>query len=515
MTEFNAKKIKASAKKDFEKAWKETAKQVLGSKGFRLPKRKGKAHLLTKQADKARKALLGMGFDEVLLRPIWEKEHVRLQYGPEAPAILDRLYYLAALPRPDIGLSDAKKKQIGKRIPGFKRFGELQKILMDYKRGEVEAGEDFTEALVTRLKLSTEDAHHLIDKVFTELKKLKPKASTLSLLSHATTGWFPTLQAVQGKRRMPLMLFALPWRFRREQREDSTHLRAHLNISMVVMDKNIGIEDGKRLTEQFFRKLGFKVKFKRKPTSPAYYAPGTNYEVFVRDKRLGWVEVSEIGMFSPLALANYDIRYPVFNSGPGLGRMAMVKEGIKDIREAHFPEFYGKASFTDEQLARSISVSAKPSTDAGRRIVAAVKRAAKEHANDKAPVEVKVWSGKIGKKNVGIKLVEVEEGKKLLGPAALNRLWIRDGSIIGDVKKRGLDSGISYLDGIANLVAATAEKARPAKVRVGMVKSLSDVNLEIPDNARRFITDSKKKMDVRGPVFASFVITVSKDWQNQ
>ena len=34
-----------------------------------------------------------------------------------------------------------------------------------------------------------------------------------------------------------------------------------------------------------------------------------------------------------------------------------------------------------------------------------------------------------------------------------------------------------------------------------MAKLPSDINLRIADHALRFITDSKKKVDVRGPVF--------------
>ena len=82
----------------------------------------GKKHLLTTYSERVRNILLDMGFDEVMLKPVWDEQHVKLQYGPEAPAILDRLYYLATLPRPDIGLSDEKKKLIKRRIKDFDKF---------------------------------------------------------------------------------------------------------------------------------------------------------------------------------------------------------------------------------------------------------------------------------------------------------------------------------------------------------------------------------------------------------
>ncbi|MEM2991244.1 MAG: hypothetical protein QXQ02_08705, partial [Halobacteria archaeon] len=160
--EFDVKKIRENAKQNFEKTWLETAKLVSGKRtSFKLPERKGKKHLLTLYSDKIKDQLLEMGFDEVVLKPIWEDNHIRLQYGPEAPAIIDRLYYLASIPRPDIGLSDEKKQLIKKRLPNFDKYKELQQILRDYKREKIAAGEDFTEALVTRLKIKTEDALYL------------------------------------------------------------------------------------------------------------------------------------------------------------------------------------------------------------------------------------------------------------------------------------------------------------------------------------------------------------------
>jgi len=42
---------------------------------------------------------------------------------------------------------------------------------------------------------------------------------------------------------------------------------------------------------------------------------------------------------------------------------------------------------------------------------------------------------------------------------------------------------------------------KPVAVQMKMAGLPSDINLRIADHARRFITDHKKKVDVRGPVF--------------
>ncbi len=507
---FDPNEIKESAKKDFEKTWSETSRFFVGERSFKFPNRRGKKHLITIYSDKAGDILLEMGFDEVVLKPIWEDQNVRLQYGPEAPAILDRLYYLATLPRPDIGLSDMKKKMIRGKIKGFDKFEELQDILRDYKRENIAGGEDFTEALVTRLGITTEEAHYLINDIFFELKNIKPKSSSLTLLSHLTTAWFPTLQAVQDKKELPVMLFTTGWRFRREQREDATHLRAHYNLSMVVMDENLTIEDGKYITEEFFRRMGYEVNFRHKPSNPAYYAPGTNYEVFAKHPEMGWVEVTEIGMYSPIALANYDIKYPVFNSGPGLGRIIMLSEGISDIREVHFPEIYAEFHLSDEQIGEMISIYRAPETPIGKEIARAITKTCEKYGNEPSPCRFDAWKGKVGGEKINVYLVEPEENTKLCGPAFLNEFVVHDGSIFGvprtkkygELLEKGVKTNIRFVDGFAALAAHEIEQGCD-EIRVRMARSPSDVNIMVDPVAVRYLQGKNKKIDVRGPVFTT------------
>ncbi|MDI6902973.1 MAG: O-phosphoserine--tRNA ligase [Methanocellales archaeon] len=507
---FDPDEIKEQAKKNFEKTWSETARFVIGKRSFTFPKKRGKKHLLTIYSDKAKDILLDMGFDEVMLKPIWEDQHVRLQYGPEAPAILDRLYYLATLPRPDIGLSDEKKKLIRRKIKGFDRFEELQDILMDYKREKIVGGEDFTEALVTRLGIKTEDAHYLINEIFSELKGIKPVSSSLTLLSHITTAWFPTLQAVQDKRELPVMLFTFGWRFRREQREDATHMRAHYNISMVVMDEDLTIADGKYITEEFFRRMGYEVKFRQKPSTPAYYAPGTNYEVFVKHPEMGWVEVTEIGMYSPIALANYDIKYPVFNSGPGLGRMIMLSEDISDIREVHFPEIYAEFRLSDEQIAEMVCIDKTPETSVGKKIARAIVKTCEKHGNEPSPCSFDAWKGELKGKQVVVSVVEPEENTKLCGPAFLNEVVVYNGDVIGvprtkkheELLEKVVKTNIRFIDGFAALAAHEIEHGCN-EIRIRIARSHSDVNLRVDPVAIRYIQSNNKKLDIRGPVFTT------------
>jgi O-phosphoseryl-tRNA synthetase len=75
-----------------------------------------------------------------------------------------------------------------------------------------------------------------------------------------------------------------------------------------------------------------------------------------------------------------------------------------------------------------------------------------------------------------------------------------------------VSTGIIYLDSVAALAAARIEEAarcgRGTRIQVKMAKLPSDVNIRIDEYAVRFITDNKKKIDLRGPVFLTVRSTV-------
>ncbi|MDD3047316.1 MAG: O-phosphoserine--tRNA ligase, partial [Methanocorpusculum sp.] len=108
---------------------------------------------------------------------------------------------------------------------------------------------------------------------------------------------------------------------------------------------------------------------------------------------------------------------------------------------------------------------------------------------------------------------EPEENTSLLGPAALNEVYVRNGAVLGvpdtekfaDVRAEGVPVGISFLFSTANLALARIEEAarvgEGTSVQVKMSKHPSDVNLKIEEYVMRYITDNKKKLDLRGPVF--------------
>lgn len=497
----NIERIKKNGRKDFENIWKKESLKFHGNRGFSLPEKKGKRHILFTCLLACEEILLDMGFDQVFLKPIWDEKHVKMQYGPEAPAILDRLFYLASLPRPDIAISHDVQDRILKKIDI--NIDTLKQIFRDYKMGAIDSGE-LIEVFVQKLKISTEDALSILS-LFPELETMRPITTSKTLISHFTTAWFPTLASLN--REPPVLMYASGWRFRREQREDSRHLRAHFNLSFVVMG-DLGIEDGMKIVNEFFRRLNMEVTFTLKENQPSYYAYDTNYEVFFKG-----MEVADIGMFSPVALANYNIKYPVFNAGLGLGRICMLWEGLEDLRQVHFPELYGR-QYTDEDILESIQMIRKAEN---QELVREIVETARKNKDSRSPCRVTVHEDS----NLKIELVEEEENTSLIGPAGLDEVYVYDGSIYGvpvksenpgmqKILEKGVTYHMSYMEAFANFVISSLEEGT---YRVGMVRKLSDINLDIHEDIRKFIR-SHGKIDIRGPMFATIVISVSSQPQS-
>ncbi|MEM2535579.1 MAG: O-phosphoserine--tRNA ligase [Candidatus Hadarchaeales archaeon] len=516
---FEVEKIRAQAEEDFEKAWKESARLLRVEKGTHRHARKTKTHPLMDLVIEVRKILLDEGFTEVVLPMIVDSAEVVKQYGPEAPVILDRVFFLAGLERPDIGMSKEKKEAVLRLVPGFDRFEELQSILRRYKRGEVSA-DDLLEVMVKELGISEEEASEIVQGIFPKFKEMEPVPSTLSLRSHTTSLWFPTLAEFLKRETLPIQLFSIGPKFRREQRLDRTHLYESWTASLVEMDEDLSLEDGKELTRRIFERLGFKeVELRTKMTTSKYYAPGMEFEVFLISKGEE-VEVADGGMYSPVALSRYGIPYPVFNLGIGLERLLMVRMGEEDVRRLVYPHLYVEPSFSDQELAKMVRIGEKPQTEEGKRIAEAIVEVAKRHADAPSPCEFEVYRGEVGGRKVVVKLVEPEEGTKLIGPAGFNTLYVFDGNLVGlppegwrddeflkKVRREGVNTGITYMQALASLAARRIEEAakegKPVKVRVRNVKSPSDINVVVEEVAQRYLTSKQKKVDVRGPVFTT------------
>jgi len=498
MATFDTGEIKARAKSDFTDAWAATAKLIPTGTEISLTK-KGKPHLVRELIQKSRQILLNSGFDEVENLTILPDTDVVKQYGPEARVILDRAFYLAELPRPDIGLSAKRIAEIRKIAEGID-IEKLQTILRNYKKGEIEA-DDLVEGLIAGLGITDYQATALLDRVFPELKELKPVPSNKTLRSHMTATWFHTLAALQDKASFPVALFSVGPRYRNEQREDAQHLRVHHSASIVVMDPEMSLDAGRAITRNVMQQYGFSdVKFETKIATSKYYAPGQEQEVFVKHKD-AWLEIADIGMYSPVALANFDIRYPVFNAGFGIERLGMLIYDVDDVRKLAYPQFT-IVEYSDEDIAKSITYIASPQTARGQEIARAIEETARKYKDEIAPCEFLAWRDE----SIEVKVVEKEAGKRLIGPAGFNEICVANGTIYSDIVPSGVYTGINYMRAIAMGVAAAIENSNDnVTYQVKGIRHLSDLNLEIPEAVRQHIEGQRKKIGVGGPVFVTIV----------
>ena len=136
-------------------------------------------------------------------------------------------------------------------------------------------------------------------------------------------------------------------------------------------------------------------------------------------------------------------------------------------------------------------------------MAAAIEGSARKHKDELAPCEFIAFKDA----KVVVRLVEREEGKKLIGPAGFNEICVGDGTIYSDLQPSGTYTGINYMKGIAMAAAAMAENATgPAVYQVKMVRHLSDLNLELPDAVRQHIERQQKKIGVGGAIFVTVEI---------
>ncbi|MGV8174510.1 MAG: O-phosphoserine--tRNA ligase [Methanothrix sp.] len=528
---FDPSLIKEAAKEDFDKAWQQ-GREYLGkpSQNEMYPRNSysfGTAHPIFDTIQKLREAYLRLGFSEAMNPVMVDASDVYRQFGSEALAVLDRCFYLAGLPRPDIGMSDERVSQVNSllgRALSAEEAEALRQILHGYKKGKVE-GDDLVGEIAGALGANDALVSVILEKVFPEFRELKAEATTRTLRSHMTSGWFLTLSDLHYRRRLPLKLFSVDRCFRREQAEDASRLMSYYSASCVIMDEELSVEDGKAVADGLLSQFGFeKFQFRPDDKRSKYYTPGTQIEVYAYHPGLvgsatkyssGWVEVATFGIYSPTALSQYDIPYSVMNLGLGVERMAMILHNSQDMRALTYPQFQTDWSLTAREMAQMISIEKTPATPAGMAIAEAVVNVCVEHGDTPSPCAFSAWEGELYGRKVKVSVVEPEENTKLCGPAAQNEIVVYKQNIMGiprisrweEAFAEGVTSGIRYIDSFAALAAFEIEEAstagRGSETRARIVRSPGDINIKIHPALERFITSYKHKMDLRGPVFTT------------
>lgn len=519
---YDSEKFAELAKKDFEEAWHAGAGvQKRPPFSGRYPRnitKNARPHPVAETIQRLREAYLRMGFDEARVPLFIDEQDVYRQFGPEASAVLDRVFYLGGLPRPNVGIG---KKEIGeinailKRELTDKEEEELRRTLHAYKKSEID-GDELTHEIAAVLTADDGAVVRILDEVFPEFRELSPESSRTTLRSHMTSGWFISLGETWDRLPLPIKMFSVDRCFRREQEEGPTRLMAYHSASCIIAGEDVTIEDGKAVAAGLLSAFGFTdFEFRPDDKRSKYYVPDTQTEVYARHPVHGWVEVATFGMYSPYALAAYGVEIPVMNLGMGVERLAMIEYGAEDMRVMTYPQMY-PPSYSDLELASGITVKEEPKSVEGTDIAAAIVSTAVAHGDAESPCEFLAWeSDSFFGRKVLVYVFEAEENSRLLGPAALNEIFVSEGKVLGipdtsnfrKVREKGVNAGISYLDAVSGLAAARIEESaisgESGEVHFRMAKIPSDVNVAIEPWAMRYITDNNRKIDLRGPVFTA------------
>jgi len=548
---FNPEDWKKKTHENFEEAWHEGPSVLTpaGSEGKYpfLTYKRAQVHPVFATINRLRETYLSLGFDEAENPVIIEEKDIYRQFGPEAMAVLDRVFYLGGLPRPNVGIARKQLDEINEilvshrsplihhdAVPAsqshqhapYKMMTKeteerLRETLHAYKKSEID-GDELTIELAKVLGVDDALVVHILEAIFPEFRALVPESSRSTLRSHMTSGWFMTLGAIWEHTPMPLRLFSVDRCFRREQAEGPTRLMTYHSASCVVAGEDITNEEGKAVSMALLSAFGYTdFRFQPDEKRSKYYMPDSQTEVYARHPLHGWVEVATFGMYSPSALAEYGIGIPVMNLGLGVERLAMIAYNANDVRQLCFPQFFPRI-LTNLDIARAVRLREEPVSPEGKMLTAAIIRIATANGAAPGPCSFDAWEGTLGGVPVKVVIEEPESNAKLCGPACANEIFVHDGSILGvpdaekwkQVRTEGISTGITYLSAVAALAAARIEEAARCRkstvVQVKMAKLPSDINLKIDEFAMRAVTDNNKKVDVRGPVFLSVRSTVQE-----
>ncbi len=154
------------------------------------------------------------------------------------------------------------------------------------------------------------------------------KARQQVLRTHATA---LSIQYLAAHPEPPVKAFAIGRVFRREA-IDPTHLPEFEQLEGIVMDEGVTFSHLLGFLREFYRRLGFpQVRFR--PGYFPYTEPSVEPEVFVEG--LGWVELGGAGVFREEVTAPLGIDRPVLAWGLGASRLAMLRLGLKDLRQLY------------------------------------------------------------------------------------------------------------------------------------------------------------------------------------
>jgi phenylalanyl-tRNA synthetase alpha chain len=117
--------------------------------------------------------------------------------------------------------------------------------------------------------------------------------------------------------------------------DDATHLPMFHQIEGILIDENVSFANLKDLIYKIVYSLfGKEIELRFRPSYFPFTEPSAEVDILSKEGK--WLEILGCGLVNPVVLENCDIDSNHFNGlafGLGIERIAMLKHGVKDIRE--------------------------------------------------------------------------------------------------------------------------------------------------------------------------------------
>tara|TARA_S200000501_G_scaffold364181_1_gene395996 strand:- start:1021 stop:1746 length:726 start_codon:yes stop_codon:yes gene_type:complete len=117
--------------------------------------------------------------------------------------------------------------------------------------------------------------------------------------------------------------------------DDATHLPMFHQVEGIYVDENVSFAQLKDLIYKVIYSLfGEDIKLRFRPSYFPFTEPSAEVDILSKEGK--WLEILGCGIVNPIVLENCNIdsnKYSGLAFGLGIERIAMLKHGVKDIRE--------------------------------------------------------------------------------------------------------------------------------------------------------------------------------------
>jgi len=150
------------------------------------------------------------------------------------------------------------------------------------------------------------------------------------LRTHTTVN---TIRYLYNNPEPPCKVFSIGRVFRKEN-IDSTHLPEFYQIEGIIHEKDANFKQLIGILKEFYKRMGFE-KVRCRPGYFPYTEPSMEIDVYWNNQ---WMELGGSGIFRPEVTEPVGVKNPVLAWGLGLERLAMLKFGLKDMRDLYISD---------------------------------------------------------------------------------------------------------------------------------------------------------------------------------